>query len=918
MVSDTEVATIVEEQERGREEQCTHTRRGKSKGLSLNALEARMAGLEEAVSGMPRVPEMMQRKSQMHPPSFEMPLNYGGDASMVIWAKISTPSAHGKSSRKSLRGNFVPLMQKKKHVAVFAGSNRRHEESQDGGYKAGMGSFRQLGALKSNNAPSISTKKGLMFMNALINGKAVRAMLDTKETHNFIFVDEAKKLGLKAISGGGIIKVVNSPAKPIASIAKAIPVCLGTWSGKLDFSIVPMDDFQVVLGMKFFDRVYAFPFPSGNSFSILDGSKTCMVPTERMAKMESKALSALQVKRGMKTDPSLMTTLRELNDGNDSLVLKNLIPTKIQAVIDEYKDVIPQELPDKLTSRREMDHQIELEPDSKPPAMALYRMAALELEELRRQLQNLLNSGYIQPSKAPYGALVEFLGHRIRDGKLMTDNAKVKAIQEWEAATRVPELRSFLGLVNYYWRFIQGYSAKAAPLTDLLKKNRAWHWSNKCQLTFKKLKKAISKEPVLVLPDHTKAFEVHIDALDFAIRGVLMQESHHIAFESRKANVMAEALSRKAELATMNASQPQRTLINRIKEGLQQDPLAKSTMKLANEGKTRHFWLDEGVLLTTEIPVYVRKWENLRKDIIKECHDSKWAGHLGMTRTLALLQNSYYWPQMWDDVDAYVRTCLVCQQDKVEQQRYGSIMVVVDRFSKYATFIPALKDCTVEEAAHLFLKHMGLVLGSNWGQLEVRDFQFRFSIRDCELKWKIAKKVEESDGLGGKSPAAHKLAREWHKQVNITRACLDKATRKMKKWADTRRRPLEFNEGDLVLIKLLPQQFKSLRQVHKGLVRKYESLFPIIKRVGKVSYQVRLPPRLKIHLVFHVSFLKPYHADMENPSRGESKRAPTVIVTAFDKDVECILADWVIRRRGFPNYTEYLVKWKDLPDSEAS
>ncbi|KAK0572157.1 hypothetical protein LWI29_027019 [Acer saccharum] len=171
---------------------------------------------------------------------------------------------------------------------------------------------------------------------------------------------------------------------------------------------------------------------------------------------------------------------------------------------------------------------------------------------------------------------------------------------------------------------------------------------------------------------------------------------------------------------------------------------------------------------------------------------------------------------------------------------------------------------------------------------------------------------------GGKSPAAHKLTREWHEQADITRACLDKAARKMKKWADTRRRHVEFSEGDLVLVKLLPQQFKSLRQVHKGLVRKYEGPFSIIKQVGKVSYQVQLPPRLKIHPVFHVSFFKPYHEDMEDPSRSESKRAPTAVVTAFDKDVECILADRVIRRRGVLNYVKYLVKWKDLPDSKAS
>ena len=122
----------------------------------------------------------------------------------------------------------------------------------------------------------------------------------------------------------------------------------------------------------------------------------------------------------------------------------------------------------------------------------------------------------------------------------------------------------------------------------------------------------------------------------------------------------------------------------------------------------------------------------------------------------------------------------------------------------------------------------------------------------------------------------------------------------------------------MVLVKLLPQQFKSLRPVHKGLVRRYEGPFPILGKVGKVSYKVELPPRLKIHPVFHVSYLKPYHEDKDDPSRGLSKRAPTAVVTSYDKEVEHIIADRIIRRRGVPPATEYLVKWKGLPESEAS
>ena len=131
---------------------------------------------------------------------------------------------------------------------------------------------------------------------------------------------------------------------------------------------------------------------------------------------------------------------------------------------------------------------------------------------------------------------VGFIGHRIKDGKLMMDESKIKAIQKWDPPTKVPQLRSFLSLVNYYRRFIKGYSARAAPLTNLLKKSKAWTWDEKCQQAFKDLKKVVIEELMLALFDHTKVFEVHTDTSDFAIGGVLMQERYPIAFESCKLN----------------------------------------------------------------------------------------------------------------------------------------------------------------------------------------------------------------------------------------------------------------------------------------------------------------------------------------------------------------------------------------------
>ncbi|XP_076946258.1 uncharacterized protein LOC143617654 [Bidens hawaiensis] len=120
------------------------------------------------------------------------------------------------------------------------------------------------------------------------------------------------------------------------------------------------------------------------------------------------------------------------------------------------------------------------------------------------------------------------------------------------------------------------------------------------------------------------------------------------------------------------------------------------------------------------------------------------------------------------------------------------------------------------------------------------------------------------------------------------------------------------------MVKLIPNPFKSLRKVHKGLVRKYKGPFPVVARIGNVSYRFQLPSKLKDHPIFNVSFLKPYHAHLEDLERGVSKRTPTAVVTSFDQAVSEILSDRTVSRSGVPKHKEYLVKWKDLPDTEAS
>ena len=98
-----------------------------------------------------------------------------------------------------------------------------------------------------------------------------------------------------------------------------------------------------------------------------------------------------------------------------------------------------------------------------------------------------------------------------------------------EPSTKVTKLRSFIGLVNYYKSFIEGYSTITSPLTNMLNKRKVWEWSLVCQEAFDRLKRVITDKLVLALPDHTKPYEVHTNALDFAIGRVLMQDGHLIA-----------------------------------------------------------------------------------------------------------------------------------------------------------------------------------------------------------------------------------------------------------------------------------------------------------------------------------------------------------------------------------------------------
>ena len=161
-------------------------------------------------------------------------------------------------------------------------------------------------------------------------------------------------------------------------------------------------------------------------------------------------------------------------------------------------------------------------------------------EEHKRHLQTVFeefrrHKVYVNPKKSEFFLKeIHYLGHIVSHNVVRMDPAKVQAIVEWPPLTSVHQVRSFLGLCSYYRRFVRQFAHIASPLHDLTKKKIAFKWEHKQRTAFQALKDRISQEPILILPDLNKTFEVYCDASGDCVGEVLNQEGHAVAFESRR------------------------------------------------------------------------------------------------------------------------------------------------------------------------------------------------------------------------------------------------------------------------------------------------------------------------------------------------------------------------------------------------
>ncbi|XP_074328119.1 uncharacterized protein LOC141666033 [Apium graveolens] len=294
-------------------------------------------------------------------------------------------------------------------------------------------------------------------------------------------------------------------------------------------------------------------------------------------------------------------------------------------VVREYEDVFPDELPG-LPPHRDVKFTIELVPGAEPISKAPYRMAPLELQEVKESREDHLYTVleilrekklFAKFSKCEFWLEeVAFLGHIVSSRGIELDPAKVEAITNWPRPSNETEVSSI-----------------ALPLTQLMRKGIKFKWNGDRERSFQKLKKRLVSAPILVLPSGSGGFQVYSDASKRGLGG----SNGSIASFKVEPN-----------------------LVSMVKEAQKSDTGLKAIRSEVARGKEKHFRVDDEGVIWLGSKLCVPSDPTIREKILKEAHCSSFSIHPGSTKMYRDLKKHFWWSGMKEDIAEFVGNCLTC------------------------------------------------------------------------------------------------------------------------------------------------------------------------------------------------------------------------------------------------------------------
>ncbi|XP_061374270.1 uncharacterized protein LOC133316534 [Gastrolobium bilobum] len=301
------------------------------------------------------------------------------------------------------------------------------------------------------------------------------------------------------------------------------------------------------------------------------------------------------------------------------------------------------------------------------------------------------NTLSLQPVEEAQAKEIAYLGHVVTISGVKADPRKLSAITDWPTPHSIKQLRAFLGLTGYYRRFVQHYASIAHPLTELLKQDR-FSWTPEADVSFQKLKVAMSTTPVLNLPYFSSSFVIESDASKFGIGVVLLQNGKPISFFSKKLGV-------KMAIASAYTPEQQKCMSKLLGYSFSIEYKTGLSNVVADSLSRQHDDMVHGTALALisepkfDIINQIKSENSADQDLL--------AIHQSLVKTstqapMGLLNPLPIPEAVFDDLTLDFITALP------KSQGFTTILVVVDRLTKYGHFGPFPASYTASTVAQLF------------------------------------------------------------------------------------------------------------------------------------------------------------------------------------------------------------------------